>query len=56
MHLPDVAVDDVGEQLRQGGGVGEVHFPVVRVDRTLCVAVPGLLFFCQLPVAGLHGC
>lgn len=56
MYLPDVAVDDVREQMRQAGGVFEVCFGVIRVDGTLCVTIPALLFFSQLVIIQLHGC
>lgn len=51
-----MAVDDVREQMGQGGAVHEVDFLVVRVDCTLAVPVPGLLFFSQLVIVELHGC
>lgn len=56
VSVPDAAVDDVREQLRQGGLVREVAFFVVRVDCTLCVPVPALLLLSQLVVVELHGC
>lgn len=56
MDLPDMAVDDVREQLGQAGAVCDVSLMVVCVDCTLCVTVPGLLLFSQVVITGIHGC
>lgn len=56
MCLPDVAADDVREELRQDGGVFEVSFGVISVDGTFRVTIPALLFFSQLVVIRLHRC
>lgn len=56
MYLPDMAVDDVWEQKRQGGGVRVVYVMVTGVDGTICMTIPGLLLFSQLMITGLHGC
>ncbi len=41
--IPDTAVDDVGEELGEGGVVDIVQFFIEAVDGTLGMSVPGLL-------------
>lgn len=41
--IPDMAVDDVGEELGEGGVVGIVQLFIKAVDGTLGMSVPGLL-------------
>ncbi len=41
--IPDTAVDDVGEELWEGGVVDIVQFFIEAVDGTLGMSVPGLL-------------
>lgn len=41
--IPGMAVDDVGEELGEGGVVDIVQFFIEAVDGTLGMSVPGLL-------------
>lgn len=55
-HIPDAAVYNVGEHLRQGGWIRELTLFVVGVDGALCMTVPGLLSWAQFGIVRFHGC
>lgn len=52
--IPDMTVNDVGEELGEGGTVGIVQLFIKAVDRTLSMSVPGLLRWSQFMSVGLH--
>lgn len=52
--IPDMAVDDVGEELEEGGVVDIVQFFIEAVDGTLGMSVPGLLRWSHFMRVGLH--
>lgn len=52
--IPDMAVDDVGEELGEGGVIGIVQLFIKAVDGTLGMSVPGLLWWSQFRSVGLH--
>lgn len=55
-QIPGMAVNNVGEDLRQAWRVFEVLFRVVPVDGALSVPISVFLSLSQLVIAGVHGC
>lgn len=50
-YIPDMAANNVREDLRQVRRVFEVFFRVIPVDGALCVTIPAFLLLSQLVIA-----